>query len=530
MSPEPTPAVLPSAAAGPRTTWIRLPARSSLRACGKDAVPFVDHFTTAAVTRLEPGACCAGFFTDARGAVLALTSIMRTATGLWIDAAPDVAAPLRDHLEHYHIREDVELTDESAARASFLLIGPGAEAWLDGHGSGARPPQPLAHGGMQLGEIAADVARPAWCGPHGFLVQVAADDGPRLAAWLDAAALPQANATAADVVRIEAGWPDPADILAKSLPQELDGDARAISFTKGCYLGQETVARIDALGHVNRRLVGLTTARAVPAGAEVRCSGAAVARVTSSCFSPRLAAGLGLAIVPLKALASDQPLDIDGQPAQVVPLPLPAAAVTAEELLLQTRRFRVVRIPQPCADGSVASREVVVHPGSVVVVPLVTPDEVCLVEVVRVAVGATLLELPAGTLDRVEPLAAAAARELAEETGYRAGTDRGGGRVLDVARNPAGADASVRGLRSRPGPAGARARGADLPAGGGLGGGGGDVPRRPHRGCQDDRRHPAGGRHAPRRAGSCPGLISPRRPGPSGCRGRAGTARRRRAR
>ena len=66
-------------------------------------------------------------------------------------------------------------------------------------------------------------------------------------------------------------------------------------------------------------------------------------------------------------------------------------------------------------------RDVVEHPGSVVVIPLVAPGELCLVEVVRAAVGETLLELPAGTLDRVETLAAAAARELAEETGYRAG-------------------------------------------------------------------------------------------------------------
>jgi ADP-ribose pyrophosphatase len=61
------------------------------------------------------------------------------------------------------------------------------------------------------------------------------------------------------------------------------------------------------------------------------------------------------------------------------------------------------------------------HPGSVVVVPLVSPSQVCLVAVVRVAVGRTLWELPAGTLDRVESLADAARRELAEETGYRAG-------------------------------------------------------------------------------------------------------------
>lgn len=89
------------------------------------------------------------------------------------------------------------------------------------------------------------------------------------------------------------------------------------------------------------------------------------------------------------------------------------------EVLLRATRFDVVRRWERHA-GGVRVRDVVEHPGSVVVVPLVSEDEVCLVEVVRVAVGRTLLELPAGTLDREEPLAEAAARELAEETGYRA--------------------------------------------------------------------------------------------------------------
>jgi ADP-ribose pyrophosphatase len=95
--------------------------------------------------------------------------------------------------------------------------------------------------------------------------------------------------------------------------------------------------------------------------------------------------------------------------------------VEGDEELLRTRRFRVVRRRERCADGGSRTREVVLHPGSVVVVPLVAPDRVCLVDVVRSAVGRTLLELPAGTLDREESLAAAARRELVEETGYRAG-------------------------------------------------------------------------------------------------------------
>jgi len=98
-----------------------------------------------------------------------------------------------------------------------------------------------------------------------------------------------------------------------------------------------------------------------------------------------------------------------------------AEAAAPGELLFQGRRFRVERVAQPCADGSRRDREVIRHPGGVVIVPFVSPTEICLVEVVRVAVGRTLLELPAGTLDRDEPPIATAARELAEETGYRAG-------------------------------------------------------------------------------------------------------------
>ncbi|HEY2827987.1 MAG TPA: NUDIX hydrolase [Pirellulales bacterium] len=91
------------------------------------------------------------------------------------------------------------------------------------------------------------------------------------------------------------------------------------------------------------------------------------------------------------------------------------------EVLLQARRFQVLRISRRTPDGSTHTHEVVKHPGSVVILPVLAPDQVCLIRNYRVAVGETLWELPAGTLERDEDPTDCARRELVEETGYRAG-------------------------------------------------------------------------------------------------------------
>jgi folate-binding protein YgfZ len=289
---------------------------------GPDAVKFVDSFTTAAVSKLEPGAGTEGFFADAKGWVLALATIFRTDDGVWIDAAAAVPTPLHGHLDRYHIRERLELVDASAAHAFLLVAGPAAADVLGPIVSAALPARLLDHVAMQIAGIDATAARVDWAGDVGFLLRVAVGDRDRFVSAFRAAGIPEAGAEALEAVRIEEGRPAPADIVEKTLPQELGRDARAISFTKGCYLGQETVARIDALGHVNRRLVAVATARPIEPGAAVTCGGETIGTVTSACVSPQTGGGLGLALALTKKLAADATIEVAGAAARVVPLPV----------------------------------------------------------------------------------------------------------------------------------------------------------------------------------------------------------------
>lgn len=91
------------------------------------------------------------------------------------------------------------------------------------------------------------------------------------------------------------------------------------------------------------------------------------------------------------------------------------------EILFQAQRFRIERVVQTTPDGNTHVRQIVRHPGAVVILPLLDDGRICFVRNYRVAVEQALLELPAGTLEPDEDPATTAVRELAEETGYRAG-------------------------------------------------------------------------------------------------------------
>jgi folate-binding protein YgfZ len=294
--------------------WADLGARTLVTARGPDAGRFVEGFTTASVAGLEPGEGAETFFTDARGWVLALATALRVDEGLLLDAAPGLGPRLREHLEHYHIRERVELVDLSADHAAVLVTGSEAREWLTTQA--ATPPARLHHHAVAiLGGVPVRIAHlDLWTGCD-WLVQCTAADHARLGAWLGTEIGPAAEQSAVEAARIIRGTPHPADIREKTLPQELGRDARAISFTKGCYLGQETVARLDALGHVNRRLAVVVVAGEVRPATEVRCSGEPCGLLTSAAPAPHLGGTVALGLLSTK-LPAGVALTVDGMTAR----------------------------------------------------------------------------------------------------------------------------------------------------------------------------------------------------------------------
>jgi len=301
--------------------WCELPPRAVVEATGDEAVAFVDRFTTAALGGLLPGQGVETIFTDARGWVLALALVLRRDDALEIDAGPGPRIALHDHLEHFHIRERVEFRDATDRWASFLLAGPAAPDALAARL--ASPPAAAGgHVAASVGGTAVHVARVDWFdGIDAFVLRVAAADAAAARRWLVDAELPEASAAAVTAVRIESRYPDPIDIDAKALPQELDRPAGTISFTKGCYLGQETVARLDALGHVNRRLALLAGTGSVPpaAGTRVLVDGTESGVVTSSCLSPLHGGPLAMCLLHQRGHAPDATIMVAGDRARLVP-------------------------------------------------------------------------------------------------------------------------------------------------------------------------------------------------------------------
>ncbi|MGL4514150.1 MAG: YgfZ/GcvT domain-containing protein [Lacipirellulaceae bacterium] len=277
-----------------RDRWFTAPGDwSLLPVVGEDAGKFLQGFCTNDVQKLALGATCEAFFTDVKAHVLAYAWVTRREAGFDVLLGSPRTAELAAHLDRYLIRERVTLETTEAPVAVLVVQG--------------------------ATEVPPSLATAAIGGLGAECVVAYGDAGATgdFAAALASAGLAELTPNDWHATRILARQPlDWIDIDEHHLPQEVDRDAAAISFTKGCYLGQEPVARIDALGHVNRLLRVVRVTRVVEAGAELMHEGRAVGRVTSCAATPEGA--VALAYVRRAHAAPGTPLTIGDTSAVVV--------------------------------------------------------------------------------------------------------------------------------------------------------------------------------------------------------------------
>ena len=253
--------------------------RAVIAVTGPDAAEYLQGQLTNDIEALAPGAGCRAELLDRKGHIQADLRVLRPAAEeILIDTEGSAAPTALRHLTMYSIGRDVTVEDRTAETAVLGVIGPRTEE-VTGI---ARVPEHSPVAGRIAG---AD------------LLAVGSREG--LDLILSASALPvvleeilgrgaaEVSEEAAEILRIEAGDPRfGADMGPSTMPAEAGIVEQTVSFTKGCYIGQETVARLHYRGRPNRHLRGLRLTGAVTPGAEVRLGEKVVGTVGSACLSP----------------------------------------------------------------------------------------------------------------------------------------------------------------------------------------------------------------------------------------------------
>lgn len=252
---------------------IELPGRTHLELTGQDRASFLHNFCSNHIKGLAVGQGCEAFITSIKGRILGHVLAFPDANRLLVETVPGQGPALLAHLDKYIITEDVQLADRSEEWSQVYVSGERADELLQAALSIAALPSMTAPAQLSVGNgylrKFSFGSAPGWSlvGPRDWIAQCQAS-------LLALGALPGA-AELFEQLRIEAGFPHyGVDFTEANLAQEANRNARAISFQKGCYLGQEPIARIDALGHVNRALCSVitTSASSISAGADVFAS------------------------------------------------------------------------------------------------------------------------------------------------------------------------------------------------------------------------------------------------------------------
>ncbi len=295
-------------------------ARGKVRVAGAEALPFLDNLLTNDLSGLRPGDGLPAALLERKGHVVGDLAVYRRSADFLLGMEPEVAGRVFDGLAKHLISDDATLDDVVSEFGILGIFGPQSEEIVR-HVLGTSPPTAAYAHAPAAGLL---VARSPYFGGEGYEVWIPAE-ADASQAWrrfTEAGATPFGLA-AAEALRIEAGRPKSGvdmDETTLALEARLEP---VISMTKGCYLGQEVVARIVNQGHVNRILVGFDVEGEEPPahGDPVAVADATVGSVTSAARSEALQRVLALGYVRREHATPGTGVTIAGRPARVAALP-----------------------------------------------------------------------------------------------------------------------------------------------------------------------------------------------------------------
>ena len=276
--------------------------RGRIRLTGKDRRDYLQGLLTNDIVALSAGSGCYACLLTAQGRMIADMYVVETGEAILIDLEGQLAARVGGHLEQFVFSEDVEVSNVSGSVAQLGVFGPRAAAVI-GHVLGSQGSAPEADlTGMRVLDnrtwawngAPVTVVRRDDLGVLGFDLLIGVQHSDALAQAIADAGAMLVDADVAEICRIEIGRPVfGKDMTEDTIPLEAGIEDRAISLTKGCYVGQEIIIRVlhRGQGRVARRLVGLTfdPAAAAPAsGSTIRSGDREIGAVTSAVWSPAL--------------------------------------------------------------------------------------------------------------------------------------------------------------------------------------------------------------------------------------------------
>ncbi|MFN2613171.1 MAG: folate-binding protein YgfZ [Solirubrobacterales bacterium] len=273
-------------------------ARGKLKLSGAEAAEFLQGQLTNEIEALEPEQGAYAALLNRKGHLRADMRVLRLSPEeIWLDTEPEALEDLRSHLERYKIGRQVKVADVTRDWAIASLIGP---ASYETAGTGPLTPE-HAHrhyrrDGIEILAVATDL---------GVDLIIRADHAAAVRELLTGSGASPVSEEAAEIVRVESGRPRFGHEMSSStMPAEAGITQRAVSFTKGCYIGQEPVARLHYKGKPNRHLRGLRLSGPVTAGTPLVLGEKVVGEIGTACVSPARGP-IALAVVRREAEPGD---------------------------------------------------------------------------------------------------------------------------------------------------------------------------------------------------------------------------------